>query len=726
MSEAVRATEPIEGAVDIRMLGAAIWRRQSLLISLAFIVGLVVFAITSSMTPMYRSEARILIESPDSTFTRVNELAAAGPAIDEQTVQSQVQLILSRDLGLAVIRKLDLIENREFNPSGTGRSLFSRLAGFLGLGGKRDTAGIEERTLEEYYSRLSVYTLPGSRVIAIEFVSANADTAALVANTIADSYLEAQQSAKQSTTRQASGWLETEISRMRERVTEAEERVEQFRAKTGLFAGANNTSFSTQQLSELSTQLATARAEQAEAKAKADMIADVLKNNRPIESLDIVNSELIRRLAEQKVTLQAQLANELRTLLPGHPRIKALNAQLEDLEAQILIETRRVGRAYENAAKVADARVSSLLASIDAQKQAVAYANEQEVQLRALEREARAQRDVLEQFLARYREADARESLAALPPDARVISRAAASINPYFPRVIPMVVIAVAATLFVGVGIILAVELLKATGPVVTTREVSGARVEAPAVSGAVPVYGALPASHSMPARSGEPTSIPSATTAIEVADAGILDDLAEHLAKGGDAESAPRILVTSASTEVEPANIAIGLARSLAECNKKTIVVEIGGEEQAIKDLLGRSDLPGLVQVIDGDASFTQAIHRDPASGVHIIPYGSDELISKGIDELEVTIDALGFTYDFIVLSCRHAAFDGHEKAICRHAGAAILVASGSPSDPATVTIHDKLMAEGLDDVIVLMTRANDLNSRQNQPPSHDERVVA
>jgi uncharacterized protein involved in exopolysaccharide biosynthesis len=57
-----------------------------------------------------------------------------------------------------------------------------------------------------------------------------------------------------------------------------------------------------------------------------------------------------------------------------------------------------------------------------------------EIELRALEREAAAQRDLLESLLARYREALARTDTSYLPADARIISRAVAPMDPSFPK----------------------------------------------------------------------------------------------------------------------------------------------------------------------------------------------------------------------------------------------------------------------------------------------------
>ena len=109
-----------------------------------------------------------------------------------------------------------------------------------------------------------------------------------------------------------------------------------------------------------------------------------------------MNSELLRRLSEQQVTLRAQLAEQSSTLLDQHPRIKELRAQIADLERQMRAEAERLARAFENDAKGAADRLQSLSAMLDQLKKQAGSSNEQDVKLRALERDAKSQRDLLE------------------------------------------------------------------------------------------------------------------------------------------------------------------------------------------------------------------------------------------------------------------------------------------------------------------------------------------
>ena len=108
----------------------------------------------------------------------------------------------------------------------------------------------------------------------------------------------------------------------------------------------------------------------------------------------------MRRLIEQRIALQSQLAEQSTTLLSQHPRIKELNAQIAETDRQIKAEGERLARQLDNDAKVAGDRIKTLTASLDQVKKMASQSNEQDVKLRALEREAKTERELLEVLFA--------------------------------------------------------------------------------------------------------------------------------------------------------------------------------------------------------------------------------------------------------------------------------------------------------------------------------------
>jgi succinoglycan biosynthesis transport protein ExoP len=432
------------GDIDLGALGRALWRKRVLIAGLTLLTAAIAFLVVNLITPRYKSEARVLIETRENIFFRpdAEKTTERGTTVDQEAVTSQVQLILSRDLARDVIKKLKLAERPEFDPVLAGPSLLRTLLSLFGI--IRDPMEMtpEERVFKSYFDRLSAFQVEKSRVIAIEFESQDPVLAAQVANAIAEGYLVLQQAAKQEQTRAAGNWLSGEIERLRARTSEAEAKVEQYRAKTNLFIGNNNTTLSNQQLGDFNAQLAAARGQKSDAEAKARLIREALKAGGPIEFSDITNSELMRRLSEQRITLRAQLAEQSSTLLGQHPRIKELRAQIADLEGQMRAEADRMARSFENDAKLATAKVDGLTAALDQLKRQAASTNEQDVQLRALERDAKSQRDLLESYLAKYREATARDSIGSAAPDARIISSAVVSNTPSWPKKLPTVLVA--------------------------------------------------------------------------------------------------------------------------------------------------------------------------------------------------------------------------------------------------------------------------------------------
>src|SRR5437879_1802417 len=416
VSNPVAASET--GDLDLHVLGQALMRKRGWIIVPTVLAAILSIAAVNLITPRYKSEARILVDGRENVFLRPNgERSEERTSLDAEAVTSQVQLLQSRDLAREIIRKNKLAERPEFDPVLQGFSPLKSVLALFGIGRDPFSLSPEERVLDAYYERFTAYAVDKSRVIVVEFQSRDPELAARVANSIAEGYLVLQQNARQQQAKSAGQWLSGEIENLRKKVAEAESRLEAFRSKSSLFVGTNNTTLSNQQMGEINTQLNNARALKSDAENRARLIREMLQRGKPIEASDVLNSELTRRLYEQRATLRAQLAEQSSTLLDGHPRIKELKAQLADLDRQLREEAGKVSRSLDNDSRIASGRVEGLTSSLDQLKKQATSSNGQDVQLRALEREAKAQRDLLESYLAKYREASARENIEAGPAD---------------------------------------------------------------------------------------------------------------------------------------------------------------------------------------------------------------------------------------------------------------------------------------------------------------------
>lgn len=455
---------PVTEDIDFATLGRAVWRAKGWIAGLAILAGIVTFVGLSMMRPLFTSEARILIQNDESAFTRPESDPVRDQqvvALDEQAVQSQVQVLTSRDLAVEVVKALDLTNNPEFAKD-AGVSLLRRFLNRMGLG-RGSPHSEEEKAATAFAEHLSVFQLTKSSVIAVEYTSGDSPLAAEAANKLADAYINWQRDAKLEQTKDATAWLSTQIEVLRAKVAESEAAAGQFRSSQGLFAGSNNVTLNAQQLSELNSQVILANAQKSEAEARARLIKQMLADNGDINATpEVLKSELIGRLIDQRVQVQRQLAELSATLMPSHPRIKQLTSELADVRSQIRDEAAKIVKGLENEAAVASAREASLRNSLNDWKTQTSGQSEAEIKLRALEREAKANRDLLESYLARYRDASARHDMGAVPAQAAIVSRAHASVLPSFPKIGPITLLVTVVTALLALAYVLAREMIGA------------------------------------------------------------------------------------------------------------------------------------------------------------------------------------------------------------------------------------------------------------------------
>ena len=692
------------GELDFVAIGQALSRKRNWIIIPTVLAAVLSITAVNMITPRYKSEVRILIDGRENVFLRPNgERNDDRNALDPEAVTSQVQLLQSRDLAREVIKKNRLAELPEFDPVLRGFSPLKSLLALIGIGRDPISLTPEERVLDAYYDRFTAYAVDKSRVVVVEFQSRDPDLAARVANSIADGYLVLQQDSRRDQARSAGQWLAGEIESLRKKVADAESRVEDFRSGSSLFVGTNNTTLSNQQMGELNTQLNNARALKSDAESKARLIREMLQTGKPIEASEVLNSELIRRLSEQRVTLRAQLAEQSSTLLDNHPRIKELKAQLADLDRQIRDEASKLSRSLDNDARIAGGRVEGLSANLDQLKKQASSANGQDVQLRALEREAKAQRDLLESYLAKYREATTRENIEAAPADGRIISRASVSNSPAYPKKLPIVLIATLATLMLSTGLIVTGELLRMTIPRAAAAFVS---VSAPLREPVAKVFSA-PAEPRFAAQSGPAVESKRAVESVAVplapeieSEFSEVEQLADKLLAAGVAARKVTVLGTASSESITLT--ALTIARLIAP-SARVVVLDLAAVSPALSAVSVDPNAPGLAELMQGEASFTQVITKDRLSRTHLVSSGrpgSDRTVLQS-PRLGLAIDALLKVYDHVLLDAGSAS-DLPAELLTSQARA-VVVPDASMAAEARNLMCDQLKAVGFSDVTML-----------------------
>jgi uncharacterized protein involved in exopolysaccharide biosynthesis/Mrp family chromosome partitioning ATPase len=685
-----------------------IWRRRKMVLALTIVTTILAIVYVTTQTPRYTTEALVLVGSLETPFDRTQpDPVASRPVLDERDILSQVSVVSSRDLGERVVRDLKLTDRPEFDSlASNGRvGLIQNLMVALGFGEDPRQQTPEQRALSRFESMLTVSQVPLSKVIAIQYSANDPTTAAEVANSLAEVYVTSTREAQSEPTNRAREWLSKQIDELRKKVTESESAVEEFRAKAGLLKGAQST-LSAQELSELNSQIVLAESARSEAEAKARAIRAMLSRDGVVDgSGEVLNSTLIQRLREQQGALSRNLAELSVTYLPSHPKVIGARSELASLDRQIRTEALKVVGGLEDQAKVAASREAELRASLNAAKAKASETNLDDVKLRALEREAAANRSLLETFLNRYMDASARQDIVAQPGTARIIERAPIPTTPSFPKSGPTVLLALLGGLALGLGLAFLAEIMSAATrfaenapmpvkapPVLIAAKPEQAAAPEPATQTQSPdadtyqstgnanslVVEAPNGSHPEPLSSSSPLDIVPSLCALPLSRN--INEAVGHgyeiIARpGGDYAKAAkslgswaasvrqtlgvrRIAVTGLGGQVgvDTAAACAALARALSAQKLRPVVVDVAAAPNAFAPIFGLKPQAGLAELLAGRAEFESVIARDMASEVHVIGAGRDtgdlaHLLSGS--RFAKALTALDTVYDEVILNC-------------------------------------------------------------------------
>jgi uncharacterized protein involved in exopolysaccharide biosynthesis/Mrp family chromosome partitioning ATPase len=286
--------------------------------------------------------------------------------------------------------------------------------------------------INQVLNRLQVDRVGTTYLVRIRYSAPSVQNAALIANAFADEYIQEQLEAKFEALRQTSQWIDARLNVLREEVRASEETASKFRAEFGLIDN-EGTNANERRISQLATELATARTELSAAIARYDSVNRTLQRSEPIETInEVMSSPIIREMRRQQAEVLRR-RGELRARYGElHPEMKQVNQELEDLGQEIEIEISRIIENLKREVNYAEIRVNRITADLTELQKEIATENPTFVRLRELERDTLASRELYEALLDRQKELNELERLA--QPNARIITRASPPDSPSRPQ----------------------------------------------------------------------------------------------------------------------------------------------------------------------------------------------------------------------------------------------------------------------------------------------------
>jgi len=695
--------------IDLGSLWRAGVKSLPKLAVVAIALGLATYAVLGLMAPHYASETQLAIESNGTTnpFADPSRGGASDNVtvrMDKEAINTHVRALMSTDLGEEIVRQMKLAELPEFNSAKGSPDQWSALLRLIGIGAPRASESDQDRALETYFKRLEVYSPKESRFIGIRFTSVDPELAANVANRIAETYRVnlARQSIIETDAVQKA--LEPKIAKLAEEAAAAEEGVEKFRGQANIFKGGQQaTGLNEQQLAELNAELSKVKAARSEAEARAKQARE-MKDLGSADTLpDVQKSPLIQNLVQSRVRVERQISELSATLLPGHPRMRQLSADLKGLKSQIDAEVGKIVDGLGKEAKVAALREEAIQKSVNDIKSRIVSSGPEEAKLRSLEADAKSKRGELDRLRAQYESNRVRaDDSRTIPVEAQIVSSARPSSVPVFPRKTSTALLVALASLMIGLALVITRGLLADARVPATRAEGAYRRKETsrkeratpelsmperlapepapspppafdPDEASPPPSAGPLlvpdvapgpaeakaeaeielaPVSSEQATAHAEPIAPRESPSLVEVATAKAMAERVDQLRKGG--KSGTRSLLTGASDVFTLAEEAARLGTELAARERAVIMVDWSLDGAGIAEPLGQPSWPGFTELGDGKARFEDVVRPFRDSDVHLIPCGhahpgAGETIDG--ESINFLLDALDDVYDHIVV---------------------------------------------------------------------------
>jgi succinoglycan biosynthesis transport protein ExoP len=645
--------------MDVGALFGALWARMLRIIIVTALILAATFGILMVVPKLYESSASLLVGDRSSTFTQAAGTVAtstnSGISIDA-LMSSQIELVKSRDTLLAIIDTEKLRSVPEFNGSAVNPiSMILRL-----MGRNPEPKSVDETVLQNLTERMTVIRERDSAVISIYVRSGDRDLAARLANAIAAEHVKRRAGQSLADTAEEGAWLEQKIDELRTKVEQADAAVAQYRSDNGIFAGTNGTSLPDQQISDIGRQITDAQGRRNTAEQRAALIKSLLSSGQPVEGVeDVRNSQVVQSLMQSRATFQGTLAEKLATLLPAHPTIKGLNAQIAQVNAQINAEAKRIAAGLTAQVTIEDGMIASLNDDLARARLSASTQAKGSVELDSLTREAKAQRDLLDTYLLRYTDAAGRTDARSALPDVQVVTQAVPSNVPASPKTTLILGAVGFVALALQAGMVLFGELM--SGRAVYDR--NSVRQVEPSME---------PEFAEAADADGEEAEAPVAEDEADLADMPEPDyvpklesAVAASIAPPRPARVAPAPVSGAVGIGSLVADMALGRARiillaAVSEARDGAVVGDVLVKEALANGLSvcrvdagsGRvSSAPGLTDLSADRASFGDVVHRI-REGLAEVPWGEVATLDRRSMKPLTLIEALADIYEIVIVS--------------------------------------------------------------------------
>ncbi len=717
-----------ESMITMQHLLRALRRRFSLMLAVFLLVFAAVAVYTYRLKPVYSATASVIVNTRDQKVIDIGAVLSGMPA-DQTAIDTEAQILRSRALMAKVVTRLDLGNNPEFNPALSEPSAMDKrmaeIKSFIKSlmpFGKNDNAKAAAPVMDPadaeraqmdglinaVTGRYSVNRLGSTLIIEIHAASGNPKMAALLANTLADVYLNNQLDTKFDATKRAQDWLNGRVEELREEVRVAEGRVEAHRARTGLLAAGGST-LNEQAIRDLNTQLSAAQLDLGEKNAKLRNVNAKIAAGGGVDTIaEALSSPAILDLRRQQTEIIRRKSELTQRYGEKHPDVQRVLQEEADLNRQLDAELRRIVSGLESDVLIAQERVRQLQIRLGEQKGQLTANNKDAVELAQLQREADASKVLYEEFLNRFKETNQLDDITSA--DATINSEAPVPGGPSSPNTKLNLLMGVLMGLALAGLVGLIAELMDRY---LTTPEDVEQVAGAPYIC-QIPL---LPATGNFTKAKIKP-----AEYLIEKPHSGFAEAY-RHLRASimfADIDKAAKtVAVVSSLPDEGKTSMTFCLGRMAAMSGTKTIVIDGDIRRRQLTEISGLDPEHGLLEYLFGETRLADAVVTDEKTGLHILPLSDrkhtprDVFGSRAFDAL---LNMLQQTYDLIIIDTGPVLLMAETRVVTRKVDQVVVAARWRKTQRGTLRETMKILRDFNANVAGVVLTFVDLRKRAHQ----------